>query len=513
MDNPNQRREAEEILRAAGGEFSEPPPRTPPREKRPLHRELPPPAPYPIEALGPLADAARAVETLTQAPPALAAQSVLAGATLAAQAHANVKLPHGEVRPLSGFFLTIAGSGERKTTCDGLALRAVYEVEEEWRAEHETAIQEYKRALAAFKEATEEAKKGARKKGRAAIQEALAAVGDEPREPLRPVLLIDDLTPDGMIAHLERSRPWCGIFSAEGGGFMGGHSMNDDNRMRTGAMLNAAWDGAAIRKTRVLTGFSFLPGRRISAHLMMQSTVAAKLLSDPMLADMGLLARCLTVAPESTIGGRFFKEPDYQARLRLGDYSARLGFMLRQPPPTKPEDGRILNPPPLECDPEARALLIPFINEMESAVKDGKPLAPIVAFAVKLGEHAARLAAVLTIYGARDLRPASIGASAMANGITLARFYAGEALRLHGAAMVAPDRALAGKLLKWWQGQPDRRLHLAAIYQRGPYAIRDPDTARRVAGILETEGHAMRLPPGTILEGAARKEAWELTPD
>jgi hypothetical protein len=484
-----------------------------PREKRPLHRELPPPAPYPIDALGPLADAARAVASLTQAPPAMAAQSVLAGATLAAQAHADVRLPHGAVRPLSGFFLTIAGSGERKTTCDGLALRAVYEVEEEWRAEYETAIQDYRRDLAAFKEATEYAKKAARKQGRAAIKESLAAVGDEPREPSRPVLLIDDLTPDGLVTHLEKSRPWAGVFTAEGGGFMGGHSMSDDNRMRMGAMLNAAWDGAPIKRTRVLTGFACLPGRRLSFHLMAQETVAAKLLNDPMLTDMGLLARCLTVAPESTIGGRVFQEPDRRARVLLGDYTAKLGFMLRQRPPTKPDDDRILNPPALECDLEAKALWVAFYDEIEAAMKEGGSFAPIRAFAAKLAEHAGRLAGVLTIYAARDLKPQSIGASAMANGITLARFYAGEALRLHGAAMVAPDRALAARLLQWWRGLPDRRLHLAAIYQRGPYAIRDPDTARCIVGILEAEGHAIPLPPGSVVEGAARKEAWELTPD
>lgn len=128
----------------------------------------------------------------------MAAQSVLAAATLAAQAHADVRLPHGAVRPLSGFFLTIAGSGERKTTCDGLALRGVNQVEEQWRGEYEAAMQDYRRDLAAFKEATEHAKKHNKKQGRAAIKEALAAVGDEPREPPRPVLLVNDLTPDGL---------------------------------------------------------------------------------------------------------------------------------------------------------------------------------------------------------------------------------------------------------------------------------------------------------------------------
>jgi hypothetical protein len=375
-------------------------------------------------------------------------------------------------------------------------------------------MQDYRRDLAAFKEATEHAKRGAKTKGRAAIKEALAAVGDEPREPPRAVLLVNDLTPDGLALHLEKSRPWAGIFSAEGGGFMGGHAMNDDNRMRMGAMLNSAWDGEPIKRARVLTGFSYLPGRRISCHLMMQGAVAGKLLGDPMLADMGLLARCLTVQPESTIGGRMFQEPDRRAQVLLGDYTHRLSSMLQSAPKTRAGDDRILDPPAIECDPEARALWIAFSNEIENTMKDGNPLAPIRAFACKLGEHAARLAGVLTVYQARDLKPESIGGSAMANGITLARHYASEALRLHGVASVAPDLVLAGRLLAWWRGLPDRRLHLAKIYQFVPVeAIRDAATARRIAKILETEGHAIPLPPGTIVEGAERREAWELTPD
>lgn len=484
-----------------------------PREKRPLHRELPPPEPFPIEALGPLADAAKAVATLTQAPPALAAQSVLAAATLAAQAHADVRLPHGAVRPLSGFFLTIAGSGERKTTCDGLALRGVYQVEELWRGEYEAAMQDYRRDLAAFKQATEQAQKANRTKGRAAIKEALAAVGEEPREPPRAVLLIDNLTPDGLTLHLEKSRPWAGVFSAEGGGFIGGHAMTDENRMRTGAMLNSAWDGDPIRRARVGTGFLFLPGRRISCHLMMQEAVAGKLLGDPMLADMGLLARCLTVQPESTIGGRVFQEPDQRAQLLLVDYTHRLCFMLQSAPKTRAGDDRALDPPAIECDPEARALWIAFHDEIEAEIADGKPLAPIRAFAAKLGEHAARLAGVLTVYEARALKPVNIGGIAMANAITLARHYASEALRLHGVASVAPDRLLAAQVLAWWRKQPDRQQHLARIYNHGPYAARDPDTARRMAAILATEGHITALPRGTIVEGAARREAWELVPD
>jgi hypothetical protein len=246
---------------------------------------------------------------------------------------------------------------------------------------------------------------------------------------------------------------------------------------------------------------------------MMQEAVAGKLLGDPMLADMGLLARCLTVQPQSTIGGRVFQEPDRRAQVLLGDYTHRLSAMLQSAPKTRAGDDRALDPPAIECDPDARRLWIAFHDEIEAEIAEGKPLAPIRAFAAKLGEHAARLAGVLTVYEARALKPVNIGGTAMANGIRLARHYASEALRLHGVASVAPDRLLAAQVLTWWRRQPDRRQHLAAIYQLGPYAARDPDTARRMATILETEGHITPLPRGTIVEGATRREAWELVPD
>lgn len=58
----------------------------------PLIRPTPPPAPYPMDALGPiLAPAARAIAEIVQVPDALAANSVLAAAALAAQPHADVQ--------------------------------------------------------------------------------------------------------------------------------------------------------------------------------------------------------------------------------------------------------------------------------------------------------------------------------------------------------------------------------------------------------------------------------------
>ena len=479
-------------------------------EKLPLHREVPSPQPFPMEALGPLRQAAAAVQARTQVPVALAAQSVLAAATLAIQAHADLRLPHGAVRPLAGLFLTIAVSGERKTSADDIALAEANKVEKEWCAAYNSEIEAYKRDLAAYKEAAEGAKKAAKKGGRVAIREALTAVGPEPREPPRPMMLVADITPDGLTLHLERSRPWAGVFTSEGGLFVGGHAMNEENKMRMAAMLNALWDGAPIRRTRVLTGFAFLPGRRLSAHLMMQPSVAVKLMGDDMLDDMGLLARCLTVEPESTIGSRMFRDTPEAAAYYLGDYHYRIGQLLRRPPRTREDDDRILDPRVIELSDEARDIWIAYHNAVECDLAEGGALRSIRGFGAKLAEHAGRLAAVLTIYENPDAK--CVPVENMQRGITLAAYYAGEALRLQGAAAIAPDLKLAGRLLEWWRQRPDPRLHLAQIYQRGLNALDSAEKARRIVNVLVARGWVVALPAGTEVEGKSRREVWELAP-
>ena len=41
-----------------------------------------------------------------------------------------------------------------------------------------------------------------------------------------------------------------GVFSAEGGQFIGGHGMSEDNRLKTAAALSGVWDGEPIKRVR-----------------------------------------------------------------------------------------------------------------------------------------------------------------------------------------------------------------------------------------------------------------------
>lgn len=476
--------------------------------KRPLFRAMPPAPNFPITALGELRKAAEAIQEMTRAPVAVCAQSVLAAATLAVQAHYDVELPGAGRRPLTALFVSVLDSGERKSAVDRLAVRPAYQVEAGFRDAAQAAAATYADDKETWEHARAQAKKAA-KANRAALGDAFRKIGSAPTPPAHPMLLVADPTPEALVMHLA-GRPWGGLFTAEGGLFLGGSAMNDETRMRTGALLNTLWDGDAIRRLRVTTGAAYLPGRRCSAHIMVQPAIASRFFADATLAGIGTLARTLLVAPAGTAGTRFFREASPAAAVALADYDARLTGLMQKPTRAKGDDPTVLDPLPLTLDPDARTMWIAFHDAAERAQGVDGPLRPIQAFASKMAEHAGRLAAVLTVYANPDA--VEVGAEAMAGGIGLAQHYAAELLRLHGAAGVAPDLELAGRLLTWWQARPDPRCHLAAIYQRGLNAVRDAATARRIVGVLEEHGYLDRLPAGTEVDGIARNEAWELVP-
>lgn len=480
-----------------------------PNEKRPLFRPLPPAPVFPVESLGPLMNAAIAIQHSTQAPMAIAAQSVLAATTLSVQAQRDVTLPGGGRKPLTGLFVSVADSGERKSAVDRIALKAVFRVEEEWRQQCDSERLAYQNAKAAW-EATREHAKRKIKGDMAALRGELDKIGSEPKAPPNPMLLISDPTPEGLTMHLADSRPMAGVFTAEGGLLIGGAAFSDESRMRTAALFNAFWDGDPIRRRRVGTGATFLPGRRCSAHIMLQPVVADQLFGDALFDGIGLTARILLVAPESTAGTRLFREVPVGTSTTLETYDDRLRYLLLRPPVTRPDMPDALDPPPMQLCADAKQEWVKFYNSCESALMSDGGLVTVRAFAAKLAEHAGRLAAVLTLYYDPDAMEVSL--IAMQSGVELATHYANEMLRLHGGASVSPDLRLAQRLLNWWQEQPSTMLHLATIYQRGPTALRDAKAARKAVEILEEHGWIERVIPGTIIDGAPRKESWRLLP-
>ena len=244
-----------------------------------------------------------------QAPQAICGQSVLAAATLTVQGHADVELPTGQKRPLTNFYLTIAATGERKTSVDAEALAPVRMREAALHEEYDAKLREYENSRLAWEKARDAAIKNARPKGnRAAIKFLLDQLGPAPIAPLVAMITCPEPTYEGLCKAFQVGQPSLGIFASEGGQFIGGHGMSDEAKLRTAAGLSAAWDGEPMKRVRV-EGSTVLPGRRLTMHLMAQPDVASGMLNDPLLASQGLLSRVLTTAPDAASGTRMWREP------------------------------------------------------------------------------------------------------------------------------------------------------------------------------------------------------------
>lgn len=475
----------------------------------PLARDIPPATPYPVDALGDLlAAAARGIHDKVQAPIAICGSSVLGAAALAVQGHADVVLPTGSARPVSLFLLSILESGGRKSAADEEALWPIRKHEAGLHATYGAEIESATNAITAWETAREKITKD-KKAGRDEMKAALDALGPRPLPPLMPLLTMDEPTVEGMAKLMPIGLPSLGIFSAEGGAFINGHAMKDDARLRSAAGLSGLWDGTPLRRVRAGDGAIILPGRRVSLHLMAQPEAAATLFHDPVLKDQGLLGRILPTAPNAASGTRFWREPPASADAAIRRYGARLLSILEASMPMAEGARNQLAPRRLVLSPPARVCWIAFADHVERQLGEGGALASIRPLANKLAEHAARIAAVLTLV--QDLGAAEIAAEAMEAGIELAQHHAAEALRLDAAGQVPEKQRTALRLLDWIKtAWGDDLVSLPDITRLGPNAIRSRDTAKATVATLVEAGWLMPVPGGAEVRGERRREVWRL---
>jgi hypothetical protein len=156
-------------------------------EPLPLVRHLPPAEPFPIEALGPLKEPVLAMHAATQAPVAICANSAISTVALAGQAHVDVMLPTGHSRPISVDMLTIAMSGERKTTVDNLAVKSVKLRQSELRELNQQEIAKYVAERKAWEGQTRKIAND-KKLSYTEQKQKIASLGPEPLAPLAPQL-------------------------------------------------------------------------------------------------------------------------------------------------------------------------------------------------------------------------------------------------------------------------------------------------------------------------------------
>jgi len=462
------------------------------------------PAEFPIEALSPMIRTAiEAIAEIVQVPVSLAAQSVLSAVALGAQGYINVQNLVGQSVPVSLFFFTIATSGDRKSTSDKMALKAIKDREEALAADYEIERTRYAIEDAAHAVATRNAKSG--KKAKADLVSELTNIGPPPVPPALPLMTCSDPTGPALMRAFAESMPAIGLYSDEGATFIGGWSLQEDNQAATGAILSQLWDGSPIKRLRAGQegGTQILYGRRLCLHLMCQPDIANKLLGNPQIRNQGLLSRLLVACPKSLKGTRTFREPTPESLDALARFQERLAQTIGVAFRYRNNDvkSRALDLDLVSLMPDARDLLIKFSNHVESLMAPGGKYVDISDFASKMTENAIRLGAVLSFFqGPSRLITQGLSMSAAQAGIALVEFYASEALRLYGNPTVDDETANAAILVDWIRKRNLTAVGLRYLNRRGPTQTRNATTLKRAIEVLVDHHHLVPIKGGMTID-------------
>lgn len=412
-------------------------------------------APYPIDALGPLADACVAIAGGGQVEPAMAGQCLLGAASLLTQGLRNVETLAGP-RPLAIYALTLGYSGDGKSVAQGVALATVHEWQREQGKAFDEAQRDYENARAK------------RKKG-----------DDVPEPPRSPYRLVGDATVEGLRRDLESGPCSQGIFTDEAATILGGYGMSAEQRGKTAGVFSKLWDAGHLSVSRATGGRVERYGCRVALHWLIQPMAAAEAIADPMLSALGFWPRFVAAWP-----------PELEPRKALGfepardaaivAYWRRCAALLEQPLPDDAGRALVL---PLAAD--ARALLGKAFERFEVEGRKGS-LRIVKPFALRATEQACRIAGVLAAFAGAQ----SIDAATARNALALAVYSLDTWRALIDDGAADPNSAHALRLYEWLTERPGWHARLAAIVKDGPACVRSKDRRDAALDLLGAVGLA-----------------------
>lgn len=472
------------------------------------------PEPYPLDALPlPIRAAVEEVAGFVKAPVPMVASSALAALSLAIQAHADAKRAEKLHGPVGLFLLTIADSGERKSTCDGFFTRAIRDYEEAQAEAAKPVLKDHRAAI----EAWEAKRSGVKEKIRQLAKDNKPTAGmesalhdlehDKPEPPRIPRLLYADATPEALAYGLAKQWPSGGVVSAEAGIVFGSHGMGKDSVMRNLGLLNQLWDGTSLTIDRRSTESFTVRGTRLTVALQVQEPTLREFFtrSGALARGTGFLARFLVAWPESTQGQRPFTDPPANWP-HLTAFHRRIAAILDQPAPI--DDDGALTPPMLSLTPEAKAAWVEYHNAIEGELSSGGELYDVRDVASKSADNAARLAALFQMFGGAGC---AIGAEAFEGASRITAWHLNEARRFFGGLALPAELADAARLDSWLIAHCKReRTHLVPTREAqrlGPIrdkeklttALRELEELDRVRVVQEGRRKTIKVNPALVV--------------
>lgn len=353
------------------------------------------------------------VQKSAQAPLELVIASALGAISLACQDRIRVKGLAESSSPCSLFLLTIAESGDRKSTVDRMFTKPIIEYEEEKEIEYQKFLLIHNSKMESWNVVHKKLLGDIRK------SDATGNTHEElnnklhnhnlakPLHPKRRKLIYNNATPESIVFGMYKNSSSAGIISDEAGGILNGQAMDDLG------MLNQMWDGSTLTVDRKTSESFSLKDGRLTISLMTQENSLRKFIErrDNVARGIGFLARCLVAKPDSMQGQRFISNDNkefFESFDELDNFKLRIKRILNENifgNFHEHEKSVILN---LSTD--ARASLVNFYNKVENNLNSGQAYFSIKDAASKIAENAVRMAAIFHYF---CKRPGDISSASM----------------------------------------------------------------------------------------------------
>lgn len=307
----------------------------------------------------------------------------------ACQGHVDVEMPPGNRAPTSLMLLTIAESGERKTTTQKYFFKSINKKNNEAISAHEIALREHRVQHKIWSTEQRHLERMYGKYASAGDVDSAATAMDKIEEHLRDEpapdpsgkFLYEDTTPQALVQFLYENSPHGCLLTSEANSIFNGKVLNELDK------LNTLWDGGSVIVDRLSREPITLEDARLTFSLMAQPSVISNFMGrrGEEARGTGFLARFLVVRPSPKAGSRSFSQRSAQPRQAA--FNNRVSDLLETPPPKYRQILKFSEP--------AKRRWIDLNNLIEMEMNEKRKYCYLKDHASKLLENTSRIAAII----------------------------------------------------------------------------------------------------------------------
>ncbi len=413
------------------------------------------------------------VELITQAPRPIIFASILSVLSSTIQGMLDIQINSKLVTPTSLFILTIAESGERKSTVDNLLRKALVEINDEINDENKKMRSHYDSELDKWRI---EQKVYQKKYNKSLLEESNNRIKSELKSALYEIqekkpkliqmtnILFNDITIEALLFNLTHEQPNTILSTSDAGNMI--------NRLNYQYLsnVNQLWDGDTIQIDRKKEGSFIIKDARLTISLMIQpKTFEEILLKKERIRETGFLARMLFIKPYPSQGRRFYFEND--ACLYLNAFYKRIKDIYNI--------SHLRSSSGIEkmiaiLSPQAKNIWISFYNEIEQLI-GREILSDIRDYASKIANNVARVATLIHYFEHDNDEVCDL---CMQKAITFGRGCVGSFKSVFGEKTFEEKANEYAVILYNWLQKNIRhsgciQFYKSHIYQYGPRSLRN----------------------------------------